>query len=156
MRREFGKVIADLVNEDKRTYLITGDFGYGIFDRLKKENPSHFINIGINEQAAIGMASGMALEGLKPYFISITPFALERPFEQIKLDVLEQKADVKIVGFWNYPHAGPTHCTKNPKEICNLLGLKYVQPIDSLDTRNKIIEMHYLNEPAFFYLTKHP
>jgi transketolase len=156
MRREFGKVIAELINEDKTTYLIVGDLGYGIFDQVKRENPSHIINFGVNEQAAIGVASGMALEGFKPYFFSITPFALERPFEQIKLDVVEQKANVKIIGFWNYPHSGPTHRTKNTKDICNILGIKYIAPQDSLETRNKIKEMHYINEPAFFYLTKHP
>ena len=35
----------------------------------------------------------MALEGLKPWFI-ITPFLIERPFKQIKLDINEQQANV--------------------------------------------------------------
>ena len=146
--------MAELINKDPRTYLLFGDSGYGIFDQIKRENPSHLINLGVTEQATIGLASGMALEGLKPYIYSITPFVLERPYEQIKLDIVEQNAEVKIIGFWNYPHAGPTHTTKNPEKLCDLLGLRYFAPKDSKETRDKIIERHNISGPAFFYLTK--
>ena len=138
MRKEFGEVIADLVQQDKRVYLLAMDVGYGIFDRLKGENPSHYLNLGITEQATIGIASGMALEGLKPYVFSILPFALERPFEQIKLDIVEQNTDVKIIGFWDYPSAGPTHCTKNPKGLCDILGIKFIKPKNSFDVGGEI------------------
>ena len=40
----------------------------------------------------------MSLEGLKPWVYTITPFLIERPFEQIKLDINQQKANVKLVG----------------------------------------------------------
>ncbi|HIH52427.1 MAG TPA: hypothetical protein HA284_02730, partial [Nanoarchaeota archaeon] len=88
-----------------------------MFDKIKKENPSHLLNLGVTEQSIVGLASGMALEGFRPYIYSIVPFVLERPFEQIKLDIVQQDVNVKIVGFWNYPHAGPTHTTKNPERI---------------------------------------
>ena len=32
-----------------------------------------------------------------------------RPFEQIKLDINQQKANVKLVGYADYPTLGPTH-----------------------------------------------
>ena len=51
---------------------------------------------------------------------TITPFLIERPFEQIKLDINQQKANVKLVGFADYPTLGPTHSELNAKKINEL------------------------------------
>jgi len=98
----------------------------------------------------------MALEGLKPYIFSITPFVLERPFEQIKLDIVEQKTDVKLVGYWDYPTAGPTHITKDIGGLCKILGIRLFEPKDSTETRKLLLATYKNNKPAFFYLTKDP
>ena len=87
MRNEFGKIIVELAEKDKDIYLLVGDIGYGMFDEFRKRFPNRFFNLGICEQSMIGIASGMALQGLKPYVYTITPFLIERPFEQIKLDI---------------------------------------------------------------------
>ena len=85
MRRKFGKILNNLAKKDKKIILLVGDIGYGIFDDFRKEHPKRFINLGICEQSLIGFASGLALEGLKPWVYTITPFLIERPFEQIKV-----------------------------------------------------------------------
>jgi len=153
MRREFGKVIAELVKKDNKVYLLDLDFG-NVFPDLDKEDPEHHIKLGVTEQAAIGIASGMALEGLKPYVFAITPFLLERPFEQIKLDVVQQKANVKLISYWDYPTLGPTHKAIDVKKECEILGIKLIEPKDSKETREKILESNEIDEPVFFYLTK--
>ena len=73
----------------------------------------------------ISAASGMALEKLdvnslskiKPWVYTITPFLIERPFEQIKLDINQQNVNVKLVGFADYPELGPTHAELNAEKI---------------------------------------
>ena len=90
MRRKFGKLINELAKKDDKIVLLVGDIGYGIFDDFRKNHPKKFFNLGICEQSLIGTASGMALEGLKPWVYTITPFLIERPFEQIKLDIDQQ------------------------------------------------------------------
>ncbi len=97
MRRKFGKLINELAYKDKKIVLIVGDIGYGIFDDFRKNHPKRFFNLGICEQSIIGVASGMALNGLKPWVYTITPFLIERPFEQIKLDIDQQKANAIIL-----------------------------------------------------------
>ena len=153
MRVEFGKLIAEIVRKDKDVYVLDLDFG-NIFNDLLNENPDHLLTLGVTEQAAIGVAAGMALEGLKPYVFAITPFLLERPFEQIKLDIVQQKANVKLISSWSYPTAGPTHQVLNVEKECEILGIKLVAPKNSKETREKILETYKIDEPVFFYLTK--
>src|SRR3989344_2447383 len=139
MRREFAKFIAELVRKDKRVCLLSLDGpGFGLFDELVSQNPNNYWNLGVTEQASIGIASGMALEGLKPYVYAITPFILERVFEQIKLDIVEQKANVKLVGYWAYPGTGPTHFTENPEGICKILKIPFYNPVNSEQTKEML------------------
>ena len=120
MRRRFGKVISELATKDEKIVLIVGDIGYGVFGDFRKEHPKKFFNLGICEQSIIGVASGMALEGLKPWVYTITPFLIERPFEQIKLDINQQKANVCLVGFADYPTLGPTHSELNGRRLMSV------------------------------------
>ena len=101
MRRSFGKIINELAKKDDKIVLIVGDIGYGIFDEFRKQHPKKFFNLGICEQSIISVSSGMALEGLKPWVYTITPFLIERPFEQIKLDIDQQNVNVKLFGYSN-------------------------------------------------------
>ena len=98
MRRRFGKLINELAKKDDKIVLLVGDIGYGIFDDFRKKNLKKFFNLGICEQSLIGVAAGMSLEGLKPWVYTITPFLIERPFEQIKLDIDQQNVNVNLVG----------------------------------------------------------
>jgi len=116
MRRAFGKFIDKIAKKDEKIILLVGDIGYGIFDDFRKNHPYRFINLGICEQSLIGVASGMAIQGMKPWVYTITPFLIERPFEQVKLDIDQQNVNVNLVGFADYPHLGPTHSEINDKK----------------------------------------
>ena len=115
MRRSFGEIITELADRDEKIYVLVGDIGYRVFDEFREKYPDRFINMGICEQSMIGVSAGMALEGLNPWVYTITPFLIERPFEQIKLDIDQQNLDVKLVGFADYPKLGPTHRELNAK-----------------------------------------
>ena len=154
MREIFGKWITEIAKKDDSVYLIVGDFGYGVLDDFRKKFPDRFINIGLCEQSMIGIAAGMSLLGLKPYVFTITPFALELPYESIKLDVVANQANVKIISFWDYPTQGITHLTKNPRELCNLLEIKYREPKNSNECRCMLDDAYNNDKPYFLYLTK--
>jgi len=153
MRRKFGKIIYELAKKDKRVVLLVGDIGYGIFDDFRKEFPKRFFNMGICEQSLIGTASGMALEGLKPWVYTITPFLIERPFEQIKLDIDQQNVNVKLVGFADYPTLGPTHSELNGKKIVKLFkNIKSFFPKNSQETERMTRKCHKIIGPNFISL----
>ena len=153
MRRRFGKLINELAYKDDKIVLLVGDIGYGIFDEFRKNHKKRFFNMGICEQSIIGAAAGMALEGLKPWVYTITPFLIERPFEQIKLDIDQQKVNVCLVGFADYPNLGPTHSELNAKKLMSLFkNIKSYFPKDGNETEKAVFKSYKNNGPNFISL----
>ncbi|MFC1768255.1 hypothetical protein ACFLZX_00695 [Nanoarchaeota archaeon] len=155
MRKEFGKVIYELAKKDRKVVLLVGDFGYGTFDKFIEDFPDRFFNFGICEQSLISAASGMALEGMKPYVYTITPFLIERPFEQVKLDIDQQNVNVKLIGYADYPTHGPTHSEIDGENLMKLFkNIVSYYPKDSNETRKVIMKSYESNSPTFISLKK--
>ncbi len=154
MRYEFGKVIAELAAQDPDIHLIVGDIGYQVFDEFRQKFPTRFHNVGVCEQAMIGLAAGMALGGLKPWVYTITTFLIERPFEQVKIDINQQKANVKLVGYADYPELGPTHILIDERVVDNFKNIKTYYPKNSAETRQAATEAHFHQGPVFISLKK--
>lgn len=157
MRKRFGEVISKLADENDKIVLIVGDIGYRVFDDFRDKYPERFINMGICEQSIIGAASGMALEGLQPWVYTITPFLIERPFEQIKLDIDHQNVNVNLVGYADYPTLGPTHTELDAKKTMELFkNIKSFFPSDSNETEKMTIKANQIKGPAFISLKIDP
>ena len=153
MRRRFGKVIDKIAKSDQKVVLLVGDIGYGIFDDFRKNHPKRFFNMGICEQSLISFASGLSLEGLKPWVYTITPFLIERPFEQVKLDINQQNVNVKLVGFADYPKLGPSHSELDAKKLMSLFNnIKSYFPKDSDKTEKNVYETYESKKPSFISL----
>ena len=157
MRRTFGKIITELADKDERIYVLVGDIGYRVFDEFRENHSDRFINMGICEQSIIGVSAGMALEGLKPWVYTITPFLIERPFEQIKLDIDQQNVNVKLVGFADYPTLGPTHTELEGKKLMKLFkNISSFFPENGDETEMMTYQAHEENGPAFISLKSDP
>ena len=143
MRRRFGKVINELAKKDDKIVLIVGDIGYKIFDEFRKTHPKRFFNFG------------MALEGLKPWVYTITPFLIERAFEQVKLDIDQQNVNVNLAGFADYPTLGPSHAELDGERLMKLFkNIKSFFPRNSDETELAIHECHQKDGPSFISLKK--
>lgn len=153
MRKEFGRFMCEIAERDDRILLIVGDIGYQTFDEYREKFSDRFLNIGICEQSMIGISSGMALEGLKPWVYTITPFLIERPFEQIKLDIDEQNVNVKLVGYADYPKQGPTHRALNEAGLMGLLkNTRSYFPKSSEEARKMFYHAYESFGPMFISL----
>lgn len=98
--------------DNKDIVVITGDLGYGMFDKIQKDFPNQFINAGASEQLAVAMGIGMAMEGKIPFVYSITPFLLWRPAELIRNYLDHENIPVKLIGSGrnqDYEHDGFSH-----------------------------------------------
>jgi 1-deoxy-D-xylulose-5-phosphate synthase len=112
---QYTKVFADaLVGEaerDERVIGITAAMAGGTgLQKLADELPEQYYDVGIAEQNAVLLASGLALQGAKPVCAIYSTF-LQRAFDQIVHDVCLQELDVTfamdragLVG-----DDGPTH-----------------------------------------------
>ena len=157
MRRSFGKIITELADRDEKIYVIVGDIGYRVFDEFRQKHPDRFINIGICEQSMIGVSAGMALEGLNPWVYTITPFLIERPFEQLKLDIDQQNVNVKLVGYSDYPTLGPTHTELNGKKLMqHFKNIKSYFPKNGEETQKVTYQAYGKKGPAFISLKSDP
>ena len=157
MRNRFGEVMSKLADEDENIIIIVADIGYRVFDDFREKYPERFINMGICEQSIISVSSGMALEGLQPWVYTITPFLIERPFEQIKLDIDHQNVNVNLVGYADYPNLGPTHAELNAKKTMELFNnIESFFPSDGDETEKMIFQAYEREGPSFISLKSDP
>jgi transketolase len=112
MRNAFIRALTEVAEQDERIVFLTADLGYKLFDDFARRCPGRFLNVGVAEANMAGVASGLALEGKKPFIYSIVPFATLRCYEQIRNDIAYHEADVTVVGVgggFSYGPNGPTH-----------------------------------------------
>lgn len=112
MRETFTEITSAALDEDERLAVVLADISADRFTGAAARHPHRVLNVGIREQAMIGVAGGLALTGMRPIVHTIVPFLVERPFEQLKLDLNHQGVGAVLVGIgasYDYPSAGRTH-----------------------------------------------
>ena len=112
MRNSFTNVLYEIFKKDKSTFLVSADMGFSFFERFQQDFPDRFLNTGVAEANMIGISAGLALSGKTVFSYSISTFLTMRCFEQIRDDVCNQNANVKLVGSGGgltYGSLGPTH-----------------------------------------------
>lgn len=154
MRRQFGKTLVELAGKDERITLLFGDVEQEMKEFIQKF-PNRYYNAGLCEQTMVSMAAGMALEGLRPIVYSITPFLIERPFEQIKIDIDEQNLPVILIGFADYPTHGPTHRPLNAEGLVALFkNITGYFPRNADETKKAMVDAYLIGGPAIISLKK--
>lgn len=119
-----GSLYNEMIN-DSDIFLVVGDLGYKVFDNIIKDFPERFINTGSAEFSAVGICCGLAQDGRKPFFYSITTFLLYRPFEILRTYINHEKLNVKLVGSGrdrDYEIDGFSHDASDVKPILNQLS----------------------------------
>jgi transketolase len=112
MRERFATVTTDLLDHDPRLAVVLADIGTDGFRQAADRHPDRVLNVGIREQLLIGAAGGLALTGLRPIAHTFAGFLVERPWEQIKLDLVHQGVGAVLVsaaGSYDWPAGGRTH-----------------------------------------------
>jgi transketolase len=129
-----------------------------VMEPFQRQFPERFFNVGVAEQNMIGVATGLAEAGFRPYAYSIATFAALRPFEFIRNGPVMHNLPVRIVGMgagFEYGHAGPTHYgTEDVAVLRTLPGLTVVIPADPAQTATAMLATSTLPGPVYYSLGK--
>ncbi|HEX5115016.1 MAG TPA: transketolase [Pseudonocardiaceae bacterium] len=118
MRDTFGSTVSELLDTDPRLAVVLADISATLFAEAAAKHPGRVINVGIREQLLVGVAGGLALSGMRPVVHTFAPFLVERPFEQVKLDLGHQDVGAVLVsygGSYDMSTEGRTH--QSPADV---------------------------------------
>ncbi|MDF3301814.1 transketolase family protein [Streptomyces tropicalis] len=112
MRDRLAPVLSGLLDEDPRVAVVLAEIGADGFADALRRHPDRVINVGIREQLLVGAGAGLALTGMRPVLHTFASFLVERPFEQVKLDLGHQGVGAVLVSAaasFDWPAGGHTH-----------------------------------------------
>ena len=154
IRQQFADTVLAVGDDDDKLVVMVGDISHGILQPFAKAHPDRYYNTGILEQTLMSMAAGLARTGLYPVLHTITPFVIERAFEQIKLDFCYQKLHGNIVtvgSAFDYASLGCTHhCYGDFALLKTLEGVDIVYP-GSAQEFDALFRQCYRNDRLTYY-----
>jgi hypothetical protein len=157
MRKHFADFIKLKLKEREDLSVLLGDISVGLFLDDSEILPSRVYNVGILEQSMISMAAGMSSRGYEVFVHTISPFIIERAFEQIKLDIAYNKNKVILVsanGPGDYNKLGPTHHCFSDVPLLRLVpGLQIYMPGRNEDVETSLAAALVGTSPAYVRLT---
>ena len=124
MRDRFAPVVSRLLDEDPRVAVVLAEIGVDGFADARLRHPDRVINVGIREQLLVGAGAGLALTGMRPVVHTFASFLVERPFEQVKLDLGHQDVGAVLVSAaasFDWPAGGFTHMSPGDVSLLDTL-----------------------------------
>ena len=158
MRRAFIEALTEAARKDPKIVLLTGDLGFMALEPFIEAHPDRFFNAGVAEQNMIGVATGLAEAGWKPYCYSIVTFATLRPYEFIRNGPILHRLPVRIVGVgggMEYGHNGLSHFGLEDVAIMRTQPeMTVLCPADAAQAKAAALKTVDLPGPAYFRLGK--
>jgi transketolase len=151
----FGHALYKAMYLNPDIWLVLPDLGFGLFDAHKEDFPKRIVMCGAAEQAAVGIAIGLAQEGKIPFIYTIPNFLIYRPYELIRDYVDHEKTPVKLVSGGRdkeYLEDGYTHQAEDMKKVLeNFPNIKQLWPTDKLEVENMVKQM--ISDPSPYFLS---
>lgn len=158
MRKTALDMVHELARSDGRVVFIGSDLGAGTLDAMRAEMPDRFFMEGVAEQNIVGMAAGMAMDGLVPFVNTIATFLTRRCYEQVAVDLCMHDLPVKLIangGGLVYAPLGPTHLAIEDIAILRALPrMTVLAPCDAEEMKRLVPATMALKGPCYIRLAK--
>jgi len=153
-RDGFGEALLELGKRNKDVVVVSADLAESTrcLD-FGKKYPQRFIEVGVAEQNMAGVAAGLALEGLIPFMCSFAVFSPGRNWEQIRISICYNKANVKIIGAHaglNVGEDGATHQALEDLALMRVLpNMTVIAPCDFEETKKAVLASAKIKGPVY-------
>lgn len=146
MRDAYCDTLIELAEKDSSIVAIEADVMASMgTKRFAEKFPERSVNCGIQEANAIGVASGLAIMGYRPFFHAFGIFATRRVFDQVFLSCGYAGAPVRIIGGDAGVTASANGGTHMPFEDMSLMraipGMVVIEPTDTVCVRKILPEI---------------
>lgn len=160
-RQAISEVLLDLAKENKDILVLTSDSrGSASLVDFGKELPEQIVEVGIAEQNLVGIASGLAASGKKPFVASPACFLSMRSIEQIKVDVAYSNTNVKLLGISggvSYGALGMSHHSLQDLAVTRAIpGLDVMMPADRHEAKKMIEALVEYDRPVYLRIGRNP
>jgi len=159
MRDAFARALHKASQKDDRIFFIVADISPAAsLDGFRRDFPTRVVDVGVSEQAMIGMAAGLAMRGYRPFTYTIANFTIYRPFEQVRVDLCYQNLPVVLVGVgggMSYSALGGTHHTVEDLAVMSALpNMHVLVPCDPQEVEEAVLACGRLPGPVYLRLGK--
>ena len=156
-RDGFGQALVELAASQKRVVALTADLSESVrMAEFAKTYPDRFFEMGVAEQNMIGVAAGLAANGLIPFAASYATFSPGRSLDQIRTSVAISNLNVKIIGAHAGLSVGPDGATHQALEDIALMrtlpNMIVVSPADSLEAAKATLAIGKYVGPSYLRL----
>jgi transketolase len=156
-RRTFGTVLDAYASEMDKLFVMSGDLASSSgLDRFIKNHPEKFLSAGIAEQNMVGVASGLAANGYKPFITSFSPFMTGRCYDQIRMHLGYMHHDVKLVGLAagiGVGIQGNSHYGLDDVALMRAIpGMTIVEPADCTEVAKAVKAIYDYDGPVYLRL----
>jgi transketolase len=142
MRQTCVNMVHELAKSDPRVVFIGSDLSPGLLGKMKQDMPDRHFMEGVMEQHVIGMAAGMAMDGMIPYVNTIATFITRRCYEQVALDLCLHDLPVRLIangGGVVYAPLGPTHLAVEDFAIMRALPNMTVTAVSDAEEMKRLM-----------------
>lgn len=159
MREAFGQAMVELGKVNPKVLALTADLGPSVrLTEFAESFPNRYFNVGVAEANMIGAAAGLALEGFIPFCASFAVFLPGRCFDQIRVSVCQNKANVKLIGsHYGFTNSGDGATAQSIEDIALmrvLPGMTVICPADANQVKKAVFAMANKEGPMYLRISR--